>query len=312
MAKPSNYLPELLHPRDNTSSFLGGNFLSLAYHSSIVIGNTLYIDGGEVSWFIDGTPSAMGTRTSVWPLNETLAIDLSQSWNPQSVTFQSFSKANGAPILNEGALWAAPDNESFYTFGGSPSLAHSTGVAPPSTFWKFSQGQWLQVADDGNTFPSLITRPSTGMWTAANGIGYFLGGYDGINVFDPFTLTPVPGMVSYDMKANTWTNSSTNAYSKFGTGLVGAMQYVPNFGPEGLLITMGGEWSQLGSWVDNGISGGMASNFNSFWNVTIYDPASKTWYWQDTNGATGPNDVPGGASMFCHTGAQSSDSTYEM
>ena len=292
---------QVLQVRDDVP-FLGSNFYNLAYHASIVVNDTLYIDGGEVAWQSNGVASGRV------PMNYTLAISLSQSWAPENATFQAFSKDNGVPTLDYQSLWAAPDNQSFYAFGGTPSLAVTLKPTnPPNGLWQFSQGSWSSVASNGNSFPS-ITRPASGSGASGNGAGYLLGGFDSIRNWEwsPQGYTPVPGLVSYDMESNSWTNVSAMSFSFGGTAINGAMQYMPNFGSEGLLLAMGGETPGSGGWLNLG------ADLLSFSNISVFDPATGDWYWQSTTGFTGSEDIPGGASMFCHTGAKSSDSTYEM
>lgn len=72
------------------------------------------------------------------------------------------------------------------------------------------------------------------------------------------------------------------------------MQYVPNFGPAGVLIAGGGR-------------NGESEALPSFSSVQIYDLATDTWYEQPTTG-----DYPDGRVGFCMTGAASSNKTYEI
>lgn len=47
--------------------------------------------------------------------NDTLVIDMHSSWKNGSVTVGSINKtASGVPVLNDGCLFAALDNESFF------------------------------------------------------------------------------------------------------------------------------------------------------------------------------------------------------
>ena len=299
--------PVHLHPLDiearDQVPFLGNNFISLAFHASIVVDNTLYIDGGEVSW------NTNGAFYRAAPTNNTLAIDLTKSWAPSSVDIQAIPKTNGPPSLNYGSLWSAADGKSFYAYGGVPGLSPDpTPPNPPNSFWQFSDGAWSQVSQNGNSFPSL-TRPASAFAASGNGVGYILGGTDSIKKYlfagdEPWV--PVPGIVSYNMTSGAWLNSSAQGFTNTGTAFSGGFQFVPNFGSKGLLIAMGGETSAADGWFDVG------NGLLSFSNISIYDPMTTTWYWQSAAGYTGPADIPGGSSMFCYAGAQSSGSTYEM
>ena len=291
-----------IEPRDSVPSvpYLGGNFLNLAYHASIIVNNTLYIDGGEIAWQSNGTLAG-------WePMNSTLAISLSESWTPESVTIEPFPKNNGVPLFDFETLWAGADGDSFYAFGGASKIELSP-LNPVPSLWQFSQGTWSSVSQYGNSFPS-ITRPAGGLGASGSGTGYILGGFDsfGSPYWKATGFTPVPGLLSYDMKSNTWANVSASPLSFNGTAINGAMEYVPNFSSDGLLIAMGGEFPGPGGWLDLG------QNLFSFSNISVYDPSTDSWYWQTATGYTGDSDIPTGASLFCHTGAKSSESTYEM
>ena len=295
--------PKSLEPRD-TLPFLGSNFLNLAFHASIIVNNTLYIDGGEIAWQGNGSPGEQ------IPMNSTLAINLSESWAPETVAIQSFSKDNGVPTFDFENLWAGSDGKSFYAYGGAPMFALKP-FNPVNSLWQFSQGVWSSVGQNGNSFPS-INRVAGGLGASGPGTGYVLGGFDSgtMPYWSEAGFTPVPGLLSYDMKSDTWTNVSASPFFSFdGTAINGAMEYVPDFGSDGLLITMGGEVGEipgLPGWLDLG------QNMLSFSNISIYDPSTDNWYWQTATGYTGPADIPTGASLFCHTGARSSESTYEM
>ena len=288
----------------NSPPFLGSGFLTLAFHASIVVNSTLYIDGGEVSWNASGVLS--GGMGSV-PMNSTLSIDLSSSWNPAKVAIQSTPKSSDAPVLNFESLWAGEDEESFYAFGGNPSWALASSQNPLPSLWQFSKGIW-SPSNPNSASLSSVTRPASGLAASGNGVGYILGGFDSWH--NPHALdggfTPLPGMLSYNMTSGAWANSSSLDYSDEGTALVGAMQFVPYYGSNGLLISLGCESTGLGAWSNTG------QGLRSFANISIYDPTSRSWYWQTATGFTGDADIPPPSNMFCQVGAQSDNSTYEM
>ena len=47
-------------------------------------------------------------------------------------------------------------------------------------------------------------------------------------------------MTELDMAAKSFTNTSASGYNVNGTVLLGAMHYVPSFGPNGMLLVIGG------------------------------------------------------------------------
>jgi hypothetical protein len=76
------------------------------------------------------------------------------------------------------------------------------------------------------------------------------------------------------------------------------MQYVPNFGPAGVIVAAGG-LKQAADASENRLI--------SFGSVQVYDPATNNWYEQTTTGS-----IPKGRKEYCMTGAASSNNTYEI
>jgi hypothetical protein len=240
-------------------------------------------------------------------VNDTISIDLSKPWSFANPEKRSIPKS--APLLNRPTLWPSSDNQSFYSWGGWRSYyVSNTTAIPQVALWKFASdgsggGAWSQ--EDTSPTAAGITRPAGGLGAAGNGVGYMLGGYSS-SVTAPETALvkgaiPLPGLLKYDMSGRTWNNQSSAGYSTFGTGLFGHMQFVQRFGPNGLLLMMGGEATGLTSYVDNG-AGLLKLN-----NITIYEPESKSWYSQITTGTP-----PEPRDRFCAVGALSPSGSYEM
>ena len=78
--------------------------------------------------------------------------------------------------------------------------------------------------------------------------------------------------------------------------LVGSrLQFVPNYGPEGILIVLGG------------IVGDVGGKPQDFAVLPIFDPAGKRWYNQTTTG-----EAPAGRAEHCVSGKPSPNGTYEI
>jgi hypothetical protein len=77
---------------------------------------------------------------------------------------------------------------------------------------------------------------------------------------------------------------------------MGGAHFVPNFGPQGILVTWGGDQ------VTRGADRFVASDV-----VQLFDPATGTWYEQPTTG-----NIPNGRKEFCFSGAASNNQTYEI
>ena len=135
-------------------------------------------------------------------------------------------------------------------------------------------------------------------------MGYYLGGFDSETYTSEFghgAPTPNPGLIVYNMTANTWANVSSTGYPAGRISFLGGMQHVPLFGDEGLLLIFGGDQSGPTQWGQN------ATNLQAFSSVNIYDPSTDNWYVQQTTG-----DIPPAAEMFCEVGIQSDQSTFEI
>lgn len=110
----------------------------------------------------------------------------------------------------------------------------------------------------------------------------------------------LPGLITYDMASDTFTNTSTagkTIYGGDGFAANGVMQYVPSFGPNGIFVAMGGSVQATET----------PSVLQSFEQVSVYDPAAKLWYNQTTTG-----DIPAPRLKSCSAGVASSNGTYDM
>ncbi|KAK8165499.1 hypothetical protein BKA80DRAFT_342611 [Phyllosticta citrichinensis] len=288
--------------RRQVSNPATSNFIRRALHSSVVVGNHLFIDGGELTQFIDGYLDSRSSRVN----NVTISIDLSSDWTNSSVEIKAVAKGD-APILTWPGLWPH-GNDSFFLWGGGVSEVAVNMSTPEKALWKFTvdstgNGTWAKVDPGDPRVFNQLTRPTNGVWGASSTTGYYIGGWSS-SVTDPdvdsTAQVPLTGMVTYNWETQTWNNVSSIPYtSPYGTALGGRMVYVPTFGGEGLLMPMGGLTSSLISWSDD--SGLLQMN-----NLTVYDTATGRWYAQQTTG-----EAPGKRDQFCVVGAQGADS-YEI
>ena len=134
-------------------------------------------------------------------------------------------------------------------------------------------------------------RTNRGYQAYGNGSAYVLGGY---NFFLSGSYI-YPGMIKFDMSSQVFSNisSETGATSPSGhPGEYGGMQYVPTFGSNGVFVVMGG-------WDGN--------NLIDFGYVSVFDPASGSWYNQTTTG-----NKPFPRYSICTAGAASTNGTYEI
>ena len=162
-------------------------------------------------------------------------------------------------------------------------------------------GTWVtNKTSDDSGFARLI-RPAEQMSAVVRDSAFFFGGLENLrssprNSNWGRSATSVPGIVSYNSTSGQWTNDTAPIpWSNGGAIAFGISTGVPSFGPRGLLIMSGIEYT--------GKDEPPAMN-----NITIYEPTTKTWKWQLTNGI----GVPPGSWKACAVGAEGDNGTYEM
>ncbi|KAL5328920.1 hypothetical protein ACEPPN_002429 [Leptodophora sp. 'Broadleaf-Isolate-01'] len=280
-------------------------FLRRGYHSSVVVGNFVYIDGGAFSYVQGGSLQILYSTT-------TLSIDMSKSWTNSSVVINTFSKPSGVPYLDDGTLWYnAKENRLQEGFvGAAPRFNNPEESAYPLGMWSFKLdgqggGTWSEDTAATDAIVSAgLTRPYQGLSAYGGDSAINLGGYgnartvpENVNVTDQI---PIPGIVQYNMTTGTFTNSSAAGYNVNGTAERGVLHYVPFFGPKGVYIILSGDISRRNLYS-------AAENIQSFGTLTLYDPATGTFFNQTTTG-----NIPNGRIEFCVTGANSTNGTYEI
>lgn len=93
---------------------------------------------------------------------------------------------------------------------------------------------------------------------------------------------------------------TTNGFTDSGTSMFGQLQYVPEFGPAGLLVALGGQTSDKTQWV-------ASRGFLSFQSISIFDPVSNIWASQKASGK-----LPPARTHFCSVGVQGDNGTFEV
>lgn len=252
-----------------------------------------------------------------------LSIDLSQDFEPGSLTYTSIEKPSGAPNLRGGGLWVDAASGVLYTgFVGLPSSFGDPQLIEQG-LWSFepsgdgATGTWTNLNDTADDYFTTERRHVEGSVASGGGAGFFLGGklilqaadgrwrsrrschsiltvLQGNLLESNWDQTPVSGLLKYNFTTRIATNSTVVGTSTAGNIQRGQMHYVPHFGTNGIIVAGGGQ---------NGESGPLSS----FSSVQIYDLATDTWYEQTTTG-----NYPDGRVGFCMTGAASSNKTYEI
>lgn len=272
--------------------------IGLVFITAAVLNGKVYIDGGEVSYSNSSETGGVEYEYS----DSLLYIDITSDFSPSSVTVASIEKPSGVPSLVQGGLWVDEQSETLYTgFAGSSSTL-GDGAEQPQGLWSFkpgsddTDGTWTNLNDTTDTFFSTGKRPFGAPVASGNGTAFLLGGLD---VFGTYHV-PVSGLLSYNFSTQTVENTTVSASSD-GFLQMGSMQYVPNFGSAGILVSAGGNHGYVKS------SGEWASNWQAFDTVQVLDIASGTWYDQVTTG-----NVPPFRMQYCMAGAASSNRTYEI
>lgn len=225
----------------------------------------------------------------------------------------STPKPLDAPSLKNEGIWVDRKGGSLYCgFSGVASSFGTTRVYPRG-LWSFTpdgagDGTWRSYNESADEVFTQQPRLFLGQVTSGNNSGFYLGGTSRPPVPDktrddrPSTGNPNTSsqtqpvsLLSFDFETRKERNATVPGGLSGGVGLSGSLIYVANFGPQGILLSMGGA---MGSGQDQLVP---------FWNVRIYNLATQKWYEQQTTG-----DVPSPRKEFCMAGTPSSGKTYEI
>lgn len=137
--------------------------------------------------------------------------------------------------------------------------------------------------------------------TSSDSVGYSIGGW-AHGWTDPDwkrDAEPYAAMISYDMKTKTLFKSSFKAaIPPTGTLRDGRAEFVPQFGPNGLVFMVGGLAFNKDLAKDHMLD---------MTNITFFDPGTGQWLWQKTTG-----DAPRNRQSFCMVGVPGPAGTYEL
>lgn len=241
--------------------------------------------------------------------NYTYSIHLASSWTNETVTLNQIPKS--APVLNQEALWLASSNHSFYAYDGGVSWALDDGndwyTPPYNQLWEFhptgDSGRWSEAFIPPSSNFSTLSRVQYATYSSGNGLGFALGGMQtgGTTDSGDDVWYELPGLVIYNMTSSIWYNVSADGLTFYGKTASGAAQYVPSFGPAGLLLYIGGKTggdSPLG-WDSGGVFSTDA--------VYMYEPISQQWGSQKVSG-----DHPAQVENLCVVGVEGDNDTYEV
>ncbi|KIW32491.1 uncharacterized protein PV07_04034 [Cladophialophora immunda] len=283
---------------DPAWAYNASQFYRRCSQASIVIGDYLYIDGGEI-YYLDDQKSPRSL-----PLNSTYSVSLTSTWTNRSISLNPIAKGS-APVLNGANVWPDDAGTSFYSFNGIVSQAYTTPPEPPpDQLWQFlpdgSSGSWTIV-----DAPNLKRLNKAGS-TSGNGSSYILGGWGSWLTDSEYSSNtalrhPGGGLVTYNLDTRTWANQSIAELAPSGWSYEAEFHYLEGLQRDGLLLAMGGATAPPGP-----ISSG-GQTLNSYGYVSLFDTATGTWYNQSTTG-----DIPVQRYDTCSVGVQGDNGTFEI
>lgn len=180
---------------------------------------------------------------------QTIAIDLSISWNTSSVPFVASNKTSDIPLARSPELWydSAANmvymvGGGFYAFAGAP---YYPNAAP---------GLWgFKPQSDGKVFwqlqPSNVTRNiAYGLSTTTNTSHISLGGHSFIS--DSTTLA-ADELRTYNFGRASTVIDRTLSGTYFDDGVA---HYIPNYGTEGVIVFLGGNKATPPNFSDSALA----------------------------------------------------------
>jgi len=284
------------------------NFLHRFSGTAIVIGDYVYVDGGEILQLDNVTGSLDPAARKSNQVNSTLSIDLTKSWTTTNVQINTIPKAPG-PVKANTVLWADRARNAFYSWGGKWMFGKNMDK---TELWKFSAngnggGKWsLEVPSNPSVFNGLIPAEFPSFATV-NNTGIAIGGVaSGWTQLYRDRNQAIPGMLTYNFDTREWkneTDSSPDQFTPIHSLTEARAEYVPTFGPGGLVFLMGGHKPD----TDREPSA-QNSPALDFKNLTFFDPGARKTYYQQATGDIPPSP----RSEFCSAGWQNTDGGYEI
>ena len=240
---------------------------------------------------------------------QTMAIDLSSSWTPTSVTVVTTNKSTD--ILGSSSLlgrrpdmWYDPTADLVYSMGGLSYNIDGQILNPNvvPTLWGFkpqSNGSvdWMSQSSTTNSQSTELLSNVAGGLSATSPTGHYnLGGFiDLLDSTDPngFALEE---MLSY----NSGNKSFYNLTLAGQHYMWGEAQYVPIYGAGGVILFFGGYWPS-DTTVD------APSSLATLDTILIYDIHTDRFFKQPASNS------PSGRALFCSVAAGASNNeSYEM
>jgi hypothetical protein len=202
-------------------------------------------------------------------------------------------------------VWTDREEGQFYVWGGSLDL----GRVPDedeNKLWKFTPegkggGTWATVALKNEAEFQQRKMTFLGAYANTKNTGFVIGGIvpslQSRTYFEAVART-----ATLDIKAKIWEDRTTG-FGPFDTLVGASAHYIPNIGPNGLIIVLGGIAPSPEGEVF--LEGARPFDLR---NLTFFDPHTKQTYSQIATGSIPPTP----RSEFCVTGFVNTEGGYEM
>ncbi|KAI1470934.1 uncharacterized protein F4812DRAFT_283032 [Daldinia caldariorum] len=266
---------------------------------SALINGTVYFYGGRSKTNGD-------QQANTWN-NDFITLDLTKSWDISSPALSRLPRPSGPPAVSLGYLWN--DLDRVYLYGGEFSDNPIAKPAPVSTWmYDVASSTWTEFQDPKTSAGNFSDPEGTPVQRAAEGAGisvpelgvswYFGGHLDWAttpgwtNQIDRVYLKSLlefthPGYANSGVDSLYSSGAPAGgAYRNITWGGIqnqegfteradGVLVYVPGWGPNGILLGLGG-----------GVVGEHETTdaFASMSTIDVYDIKTSTWYHQKTSG----------------------------
>ncbi|KAK4679884.1 hypothetical protein QC764_208130 [Podospora pseudoanserina] len=288
-------------------------FVRRGFARVALIGDYLYIEGGEVSQQVGGQ-NQQGSRSNY--MNSTLSIDMSKSWDAKTVPIRIIdNKISGKPpARSRPAFWTNQQDGSFYVWGGMVSYRRDRVMPKFPELYKFvtdgsGGGKWSIETPSNPDFLRTVYLTELAASAATDETAFIFGGLAGewTDLTVGWGRTEIAtGALAFNMK--------TKTFEKLGyeETLVGAVaEHIPQFNlgtkKQGVILIMGGYIPE------KRVDGNSAIDYSSvsshlFDNITIFDPETRQMHYQTTTGPT----PPGPRREFCLAGFATKEGGYDI
>ena len=262
-------------------------------HQSALVNGTIYIYGGRTS-------QQPNQASNTWT-NDFVSMDITKNFDIADPPLTGLPQPSGAPAVSNGYLWNSYD--SLYLYGGEYS--DSPPASPDAySLWVYDlkSSSWSEKNNpktspgnnsDGGNQPVQRAAEGAGISIPELGRGFYFAGHldlfttKGWSLYVPrvylkslieFTF---PGYANSGVKSlqdgskagddGVWRNITQGGIqdsARFTSRADSALVYVPGYGAQGILLSLGG---------------GNNESFSQMNVIDVYDIATSTWYKQSTS-----------------------------